>query len=61
MSIAACFLQRSRYYLVTEYPAMIRTRWRRFLPAELWWRPNEHRNSMGNLLLHLSATCASGS
>lgn len=23
-------------------------------PADLWWRPNENSNSIGNLLLHLS-------
>jgi uncharacterized damage-inducible protein DinB len=54
MSIAACFLQRSRYYLVTEYPAMIRIAVEAIPASKLWWKPNDTSNSVGNLLLHLA-------
>jgi uncharacterized damage-inducible protein DinB len=54
MSIAASFLERTRYYLVTEYPAKIRAAVESLPADKLWWRPNEQANSAGNLLLHLS-------
>lgn len=54
MSIAATFLARSRYYLCTEYPAKIRAAVTALPPERLWWRPHEHANSVGNLLLHLA-------
>ncbi len=54
MSIAGSFLQRTRYYLVTEYPAKIRSAVEALPADRLWWRPNEQSNSAGNLLLHLS-------
>jgi hypothetical protein len=54
MSIAASFLERSRYYLCTEYPAKIRAAVEAMPADRLWWRPNEQCNSVGNLLLHLS-------
>ena len=53
MDIAATFIQRSRYYLATEYPTKIR----RCLDARpegaLWRRSDPDSNSIGNLLLHL--------
>lgn len=54
MSIAASFLERSRYYLCTEYPLKIRAAVEALPPERLWWRPDERVNSVGNLLLHLS-------
>ena len=54
MSIAASFLERSRYYLCTEYPVKIRAAVEALPADRLWWRPNERVNSVGNLLLHLS-------
>lgn len=54
MSIAASFLERSRYYLCTEYPVKIRAAVEVLPDDRLWWRPNEYVNSVGNLLLHLS-------
>jgi uncharacterized damage-inducible protein DinB len=54
MSVEAEFIDRSRYYLGTEYPAKIHAAVE-VLPADrVWWRPNEQANSVGNLLLHLS-------
>lgn len=47
------FLDRSRAFLREEYRIKLR-RAVEALPADaLWWRPNEHANSVGNLLLHL--------
>ena len=54
MDIARAFIEKSRYYLVREYPAKIQ-RCLDVLPAEaLWRREDESENSVGNLLLHLS-------
>ena len=54
MDIAWAFLDRSRRYLVREYPAKIQ-RCLDVLPAEaLWRRDDASENSVGNLLLHLS-------
>src|SRR5438045_1356333 len=53
-SLASRFLERSRYFLSTEYPTKLRIAVRA-LPADaLWWRPNDQSNSVGNLLLHLN-------
>lgn len=54
MSIAASFLERSRYYLCREYPTKIRAAVEAMPADRLWWRPNESSNSVGNLLLHLT-------
>jgi uncharacterized damage-inducible protein DinB len=54
MSIAASFIDRSRYYLCREYPTKIRAAVEAMPADRLWWRPNEQSNSVGNLLLHLS-------
>lgn len=54
MSIAASFLERSRYYLCREYPTKIRQAVEAMPADRVWWRPNDSSNSVGNLLLHLS-------
>lgn len=48
------FLERSRYYLTTEYLAKISAAVRTVPADRLWWRPHDSANSMGNLLLHLA-------
>jgi uncharacterized damage-inducible protein DinB len=54
MDIAGGFIERSRYYLVREYPTKIE-RCLDVLPAEdLWRRDDASENGVGNLLLHLS-------
>lgn len=54
MDIAQAFLERSRHYLVREYPAKIQ-RCLDVLPVDaLWRRDDESENSIGNLLLHLA-------
>lgn len=52
--LARLFLDRSIYYLGTEYPAKLRTAVLALPEDLLWWRPNPASNSVGNLLLHLS-------
>lgn len=52
--LAQTFLERSRYFLKTEYRTKLRAAVEA-LPADaLWWRPNEQSNSVGNLLVHLA-------
>jgi uncharacterized damage-inducible protein DinB len=53
-SHAAIFLERSRYFLGVEYPAKLRSAVLALPADKIWWRPDEHSNSAGNLLLHLT-------
>ena len=48
------FLEEARRYLAVEYPTKIRACLAHLSDDDLWWRPNEASNSIGNLLLHLS-------
>jgi uncharacterized damage-inducible protein DinB len=48
------FLERSRYYLASEYPTKIRLAVAPLPHNVVWRRPDEASNSIGNLLLHLS-------
>lgn len=48
------FLDHSRHYLAVEYPAKIDRCLDGLTEADVWWRPNDASNSIGNLLLHLS-------
>lgn len=48
------FIDKSRYYLATEYITKIRHCVDALPEDALWLRPNESSNSVGNLLLHLA-------
>ena len=48
------FLERSRYYLATEYPTKIRLAVGPLPDEVVWKRANDESNSIGNLLLHLA-------
>lgn len=48
------FIRRSRDYLSGQYLPKIRESLRRLPAEDLWWRPNEASNSVGNLVLHLA-------
>ena len=48
------FLKESRRYLCDEYPAGIDRAVLALTDEEIWWRPNEGSNSIGNLILHLA-------
>jgi uncharacterized damage-inducible protein DinB len=52
--IAQTFLDESRRYLRDDYPADIKRAVALLTDEQVWWRPNEGSNSIGNLLLHLS-------
>jgi uncharacterized damage-inducible protein DinB len=48
------FLDESRRLLADEYPRKIAIALGSFDEEDLWWRPNEASNSVGNLLVHLA-------
>ena len=48
------FISRARYHLIEDYLPKIESCLERLTDEQIWWRPNEQSNSIGNLLLHLS-------
>ena len=48
------FVEESRRLLADEYPRKIAVALGSFGEEDLWWRPNESSNSVGNLLVHLA-------
>lgn len=54
MEIGPAFIHRSRAYLKGDYLPKIRKAVGILSPEDLWWRPNEASNSVGNLILHLA-------
>lgn len=54
MDLGQAFLDESRRYLAREYVVKIRLCLERLSDDDLWWRPNERSNSIGNLMLHLA-------
>jgi len=53
-SPASLFLERSRYFLGTEYLTKLKSAVAAIPADRVWWRPDELSNSVGNLLLHLN-------
>jgi uncharacterized damage-inducible protein DinB len=51
---ATLFLDHSRKKLLAEWWPRLRTTVATLSEEQLWWRPNEASNSIGNLLLHLN-------
>jgi uncharacterized damage-inducible protein DinB len=51
------FLDASRAYLLDEYLPKIRIALNPLTEADIWWRPVEGSNSIGNLLLHIDGNC----
>ena len=51
--VASLFLDKSRRLLRTDYLPRIEQCVRVLTAEDVWWRPNEQSNSVGNLLLHL--------
>ena len=47
------FIARSRYHLDEEFLPKIERCVALLSDEQIWWRPNEESNSIGNLLLHL--------
>lgn len=54
MSAAQLFIDQSRRYLTDEYTPKIEACLERLTLEQIWWRPNESSNSIGNLVLHLA-------
>ena len=51
--IAGTFLTKSRSLIVSDYLPKIERCLEGLSDDDVWWRPNEASNSIGNLLLHL--------
>lgn len=54
MDTGVAFLTQSREYLTAHYLPKILAAVSQLSDADLWWRPHETSNSVGNLLLHLA-------
>jgi hypothetical protein len=54
MDVARAFIDQSRRLLTQSYLPRIEGAVDGLPPENLWWRANEHSNSIGNLMLHLS-------
>lgn len=54
MNHGAAFLAQSREYLTAHYLPKIRGSVDVLPEADLWWRPHDAANCIGNLLLHLA-------
>ena len=48
------FLEFSRSRLLEQYWPRLRTCVESLTDEQLWWRPNDSSNSIGNLILHLN-------
>ena len=51
--VAQVFLEKSRALMSSDYLAKIERCLERIDAKDVWWRPNEASNSIGNLMLHL--------
>lgn len=56
--LAEIFLEFSRNKLLVQYWPRLRTCVEGLSDEQVWWRPNEASNSVGNLLLHLQGNVA---
>src|SRR5215475_14558407 len=52
--VTTLFLEFSRSKLLDQYWPRMRTCVESLSDEQIWWRPNEASNSVGNLLLHLN-------
>jgi uncharacterized damage-inducible protein DinB len=55
-SLGAEVLQIVRARLVDEYPRQVRACLHTLSEDDVWWRPNEQANAVGNLILHLAGS-----
>jgi len=51
--VGASFIKEARRRLCHHFPAMVRACLDALSDEDLWWRPNEAANSVGNLVLHM--------
>ena len=54
--LASPTLEAIRVRITRVLPAQVRAALEKLDEEEIWWRPNEKSNSVGNLLLHLSGS-----
>jgi uncharacterized damage-inducible protein DinB len=52
-AIGAAFIERALEYLLGHYQPKIERCLEKLTDEQIWWRPNEESNSIGNLVLHL--------
>lgn len=55
-SLGEEFLQMVRARLVDDYPRQVRACLQLLDEEDVWWRPNDHANAVGNLVLHVSGS-----
>src|SRR5690349_11735229 len=53
-SVHTVFLKFSRHKMIDTYWPRMRSSVESLTDEQVWWRPNEASNSVGNLLLHLN-------
>jgi len=53
-SVSTLFLEFSRAKLIEQYWPRLRSCVESLTDEQIWWRPNDASNSIGNLLLHLN-------
>ncbi len=53
LSTAQAFLRHARFRLSEDYAVKISGALPELTDQQIWWRPNEASNSIGNLILHL--------
>jgi hypothetical protein len=53
-SPATIFLEFSRNKLLEQYWPRLRACVEQLTDEQVWWRPNEASNSIGNIILHLN-------
>src|SRR5216684_2963557 len=53
-NVYSAFLQFSRHKLLEQYWPRLRSSVESLSDEQVWWRPNEASNSIGNLMLHLN-------
>ena len=56
MDITTDFLSRSRVLLAHDYLPLIARSLHGLSDADVWWRPHDQANAIGNLLLHLEGS-----
>src|SRR5216684_823020 len=54
LSVSCRFLEFSRHKLLEQYWPRLRSCVESLSDEQVWWRPNEASNSIGNLILHLN-------
>ena len=55
-SLGEEFLQIVRARLVDEYPRQVRVCLSVLDDEDMWWRPNDQANAVGNLVLHVAGS-----